>query len=86
MMVERRDPKIVALDGMDLGRLNVLALKAKAGAQLMDTIALCAEGCGRPWTNNLFRHQRAILRGATADVLVCDTCFKAVKVTTESGN
>ena len=79
-MVERRDPKTVALDGMDLGRLNVLALKAKAGAELMDNIALCVEGCGQPWTNDLIRHQRAILRGATVDVLVCDTCFRSVKV------
>ena len=79
----RRDPKTIALDGMDLGRLNILSLKAKAGAKLMDTIAPCAEGCGRPWTNDLFRHQRAILRGATVNVLVCATCFNAVKVTTE---
>ena len=46
----------------------------------MNKIALCASNCGRPWTDDLIRHQRAILRGATVDVLVCDTCWKAVKV------
>lgn len=82
-MIKKRDPQIVALDRLSLGRLNILAAKAKLGAEIMDKIAICA-ACGAvPWTDDLIRHQRAILRGATPDVLVCDTCLKAVK--NESG-
>ncbi len=79
-MIKKRDPQTIALDGMSLASLNILALKAKAGTELMDTISTCAEGCGRPWTNDIVRHQRALLRGATPDVLVCGPCFKAVVV------
>ena len=63
-----------------LAYLNTLAMKHKLGAEIMDTISLCADCGTKPWTIDLLRHQRAILRGATVDVLVCDTCWKAVKV------
>ena len=79
-MFERRDPRIVALDGLSLAHLNILALKRKLGAEIMDNIPLCATCGAVPWTDDLIRHQRAILRKATPDILVCDTCFKGVKV------
>ena len=63
-------------DGMALARINIGWLKSKAG---MDTIAPCVD-CGCPWTADLERHQRALLRGATPDVLVCDACFAAVEI------
>ena len=85
-MVKSRDPQIVALDNLSLAFLNILSLKAKAGAEIMNKIALRAANCGRPWTDDLIRHQRAILRGATVDVLVCAQCFQAVKVGKLVGN
>lgn len=75
-MIKRRDPQIVALDGMSLAHINALALRHKLGAEIMDTISLCGSCGTKHWTNDLLRHPRAILRGATPDVLVCDTCFK----------
>ena len=85
-MIKRRDPRIVALDGMSLAHLNTLALKRKLGAEIMDTIALCAADCGRPWTDDLVRHEKAILRGAVASVLVCAQCLGAVKVDVKVDN
>ena len=84
-MIKRRDPQIIAMDNLSLGYLNTLALKHKHGAEVMDNIPLCATCGAVPWTNDLLRHQKAVLRGATPDVLVCDTCFKGVKVANESG-
>ena len=63
-------------DGMALARINIGWLKSKAG---MDTIAPCVD-CGGPWADEIERHQRALLRGATPDVLVCDACFAAVEI------
>ncbi len=68
------------MEGMALANLNIGWLKAKAGAELMDTITPCADRCGRPWTTDIVRHQKALLRGATPDVLICDTCFKAIQI------
>ena len=85
-MIKRRDPQLVSMDNITLGWLNELARKAKIEAEIMDNISLCADGCGRPWTDDKIRHQRAILRGATPDVLVCNACFRSVKVTNEEGN
>ena len=75
-MVKRRGPQIIAMDNLSLGYMNTLALKHKLGTEIMDTISICADCNTKPWTNDLLRHQKAILRGATPDVLVCDTCFK----------
>ena len=45
-MIKRRDPHhTIAMDNITLGWLNEAALKAKHGAELMDTISLCAD-CG----------------------------------------
>ena len=63
-------------DGQALARINTNWLKSKAE---MDTIAPCVD-CGGPWTDEIERHQRAILRGASPAVLVCDTCFKAIRI------
>ena len=63
-------------DGMALARINIGWLKSKAG---MDMIAPCVD-CGGAWTADLERHQRALLRGATPDVLVCDACFAVVEI------
>ena len=52
----------------------------------MNSISLCAECGAAPWTDDLIRHQRAMLRGATLDVLVCDKCLGAVKVSTKTGH
>ena len=85
--LEERKQRLLSLDGLSLGHLNELAAIARAGAERMDTIPLCADGCGRPWTTDIVRHQRAVLRGATEAVLICDKCFKEVKVTnTASGS
>ena len=72
--------RVVSLDGMSLAHLTSLGLKAKAGSKLMNSISLCAECGAAPWTDDLIRHQRAMLRGATLDVLVCNACLAAVKV------
>ena len=61
-----------------LARINTNWLK-KSKAE-MDTIAPCVD-CGGPWTDEIERHQKAILRGASPAVLVCDTCFKAMSDT-----
>ena len=74
-MIKKRDPQIVALDRLSLGRLNILAAKAKLGAEIMDKIAICA-ACGAvPWTDDLVRHQKALLRGASLNILVCKDCW-----------
>ena len=75
-----RKERVISLDGQTLASINIGWLKAKAGAELMETITFCADGCGRPWTTDLVRHQKALLRGATPDVLICDTCFKAIQI------
>ena len=76
-MIKRRDPHhTIAMDNITLGWLNEAALKAKHGAELMDTISLCADCGARPWTTDIVRHQKAILRGATPVVLICGECFK----------
>ena len=72
-----RKERVISLDGQTLANINVSWLKAKAGAELMDTITPCADGCGRPWTTDIVRHQKALLRGA---ILICDVCFKAIKI------
>ena len=82
-MVKQRDPQIIAMDNHSLAYFNTLARKAKIGAELMDTISFCADCGTKPWTTDLVRHQRAILRGATPDVLVCDACFRGTKVGNE---
>ena len=43
-----RKERVISLDGMSLANINIGWLKAKAGAELMDTISPCAEGCGSP--------------------------------------
>ena len=75
-----RKERVISLDGLTLASINIGWLKAKAGAELMDTITLCADGCGRPWTTDIVRHQKALLRGATPDVLICNVCFKAIQI------
>ena len=75
-----RKESLISMEGMALANLNIGWLKAKAGAELMDTITPCADRCGRPWTTDIVRHQKALLRGATPDVLICDTCFKAIQI------
>lgn len=75
-----RARRLISLDGLTLASLNCMAALARADARRMDSIALCSSGCGQPWTNDLIRHQRALLKGATPDVLVCDECFGAVKL------
>ena len=77
-----RQKRLISLDGLALVHLNRMAAVARASADRMDSIAICAGGCGQPWTADLIRHQRAILRGATPDVLVCDGCLGAVTVGT----
>ena len=74
-MVKRQETRTISLDGITLASLSDLVLKARAGTQVMDTIALCAVCGAVPWTDDLVRHQRAILRGATLDVLVCKDCW-----------
>ena len=64
-------------DGQALARINITWLKKKKTG--MDTIAPCVD-CGCPWTDEIERHQRAILRGASPAVLVCDACFTAVSI------
>ena len=64
-------------DGGVLNNISFDWLTSKPG---MDEIALCAEGCGNLWTDDLARQQRALLRGATPDVLVCDACFAAIEI------
>ena len=83
--LEQRKQRLLSLDGLSLGHLNELAAIARAGAERMDNIPLCADGCGRPWTDDLVRHQKATLRGAVASVLVCAQCLGAVKVDNETG-
>ena len=75
-----RKKAIISLDGLTLAAINTNWLKVKAGAELMNTISPCADGCGRPWTTDIVRHQKALLRGATPEVLICDTCFKAIRI------
>ena len=43
-----RKERVISLDGQSLAGINSSWLKAKAGAELMDTITTCADGCGRP--------------------------------------
>ena len=69
-----RKERVISLDGQSLAGINSSWLKAKAGAELMDTITTCANGCGQPWTTDIVRHQKALLRGATPDVLICAPC------------
>ena len=70
---EVRAARTVSLDGLAMGNLAELIIKARADADRMGKIADCAT-CGEPWTSDLVRHQRAIMRGATPDVLVCVDC------------
>ena len=75
-----RKRRSISLDGMSLAHLNRMAAVARADANRMESIAPCATGCGQPWTNDLVKHQRALLRSASPDVLVCDKCLGAVAV------
>ena len=70
-----RKERVISLDGQTLAGINIGWLKAKAGAELMDTIALCATCGAVPWTDDLVRHRKALLRGASLNILVCKDCW-----------
>lgn len=80
-----RQRRLASPESEVLAGISSLTLKAKLAAGLMDQVPPCVSCGAATWTTDPIRHFRSVKRGATADNLVCDTCFDGVRLDTEAG-